>query len=73
MLFRSHFDQTLANYEARMRIAMDEDIEVLEAQQEGISSPLAKPGRICPELEPSVHAFHQWYAGRLSEWSVSLL
>lgn len=68
-----HFDQTLANYEARMRIAMDEDIEVLEAQQEGISSPLAKPGRICPELEPSVHAFHQWYAGRLSEWSVSLL
>ena len=59
------FRQILERYENRMAIGMDEDIVVLEAQQLGLHSRLARPGRICPELEPSIHVFHRWYAGQL--------
>ena len=66
------FDQIRERYQERMRIALDEDIAVLEAQQIGISSRLARPGRICPSLEPSVHAFHHWYANQLIAWGVDV-
>ena len=66
------FDQIRERYQERMRIALDEDIAVLEAQQIGISSRLARPGRICPSLEPSVHAFHHWYADQLIAWGVDV-
>jgi len=59
------FEQMLKRYESRMAIGMDEDIVVLEAQQLGLRSRLARPGRVCPELEPSVHVFHRWYAHQL--------
>jgi len=59
------FRQILERYENRMAIGMDEDIVVLEAQQLGLHSRLARPGRVCPELEPSIHVFHRWYAGQL--------
>ncbi len=42
------FDQIRERYQERMRIALDEDIAVLEAQQIGISSRLARPGRDLP-------------------------
>ncbi|MDB4827202.1 aromatic ring-hydroxylating dioxygenase subunit alpha [Gammaproteobacteria bacterium] len=60
------FAATLATYEERMQIGMAEDIVVLEAQQIGVSSQFAQQGRFCPELEPSVHAFQEWYAERMS-------
>ena len=59
------FEQMLKRYESRMAIGMEEDIVVLEAQQLGLHSRLARPGRVCPELEPSVHGFHRWYARQL--------
>ncbi len=59
------FEAILGRYEHRMAVGMDEDIAILEAQQLGLTSALARPGRFCPELEPSIHAFHRWYAGRL--------
>ena len=62
---RSDFDEVLARYEQRMAVGMDEDIAVLEAQQHGLNSVLARPGRFCSDLEPSVHAFHRWYANAL--------
>jgi phenylpropionate dioxygenase-like ring-hydroxylating dioxygenase large terminal subunit len=60
------FAAKLATYEERMKIGMEEDIVVLEAQQIGVSSQFARQGRFCPELEPSVHAFQKWYAERMS-------
>ena len=59
------FETILDRYEDRMAVGLDEDIAVLEAQQLGLRSSLSCPGRICPELEPSVHAFHRWYADQL--------
>ncbi|MEK9784890.1 MAG: aromatic ring-hydroxylating dioxygenase subunit alpha [Gammaproteobacteria bacterium] len=66
------FERTLNRYQERMQIAMDEDIAVLEAQQIGMSSRLAQPGRICAALEPSVHEFHVWYADQLIRWGVAI-
>ncbi len=59
------FEKILERYEHRMAVGMDEDIVVLEAQQLGLQSRLARAGRICPELEPSIHVFHRWYADQL--------
>tara|TARA_Y100001960_G_scaffold206381_1_gene215425 strand:+ start:690 stop:1856 length:1167 start_codon:yes stop_codon:yes gene_type:complete len=63
----SDFGKILERYEHRMKVGMDEDIFVLEAQQLGLNSRLARAGRVCPELEPSVHVFHRWYADQLIE------
>ncbi len=60
------FEERAARYYQRFDTALNEDIEVLTAQQAGLSSPLARAGRFCPEQEPSVAAFARWYAGRLT-------
>ncbi len=56
--FESHAER----YYERFDAAIDEDIEALEAQQRGISSPFARQGRYQPLLEPNVAAFARWYS-----------
>ena len=50
-----------------MEAGLAEDISVIETQQRGLSSSLARAGRYSPVYEPSVHAFHCWIAQFLSE------
>jgi len=59
------FAPRAAAYHRRMEAAMAEDVAILEQQQLGLSSPLAKPGPFAPRLEASVHAFQFWLAERL--------
>jgi phenylpropionate dioxygenase-like ring-hydroxylating dioxygenase large terminal subunit len=60
------FDARAAVYFARMDAAMAEDVAALERQQAGLESPLARPGRFSPTMEPNVHAFQKWLVGALS-------
>jgi phenylpropionate dioxygenase-like ring-hydroxylating dioxygenase large terminal subunit len=53
-------------YLHRLDVAIAEDIEVLELQQAGLDSPLARPGRFS-HLEPNVAAFGSWIAGRCAK------
>lgn len=57
------FDDRAAAYMRRMDRAIAEDIEVLELQQAGLSSPLARSGPFS-RLEPNVRQFARWIAGR---------
>lgn len=50
-------------YFRRLDVAMAEDISVLEQQQAGLASPLARPGPFS-HLEPNVAGFARWLAGR---------
>ena len=61
------FATKLSAYERRMEAGLAEDIPVIETQQRGLSSSLARAGRYSPLYEPSVHAFHRWIAQLLSE------
>lgn len=51
-------------YFERLDLAIAEDIMVLELQQAGLTSPLARPGRFS-DLEPNVARFERWLAGRV--------
>ena len=62
-----NFVTKLSAYERRMEAGLAEDIPVIETQQRGLSSSLARAGRYSPLHEPSVHAFHRWTAQLLSE------
>ncbi|MBO68982.1 MAG: (2Fe-2S)-binding protein [Acidiferrobacteraceae bacterium] len=64
---RDDFSERVNAYSKRMDVAIAEDIAVLERQQKGLTSTLARPGRFSPLLEPSVHAFQSWFAARLTE------
>lgn len=64
---RSDFSERVNAYRERMDIAIAEDIVVLERQQRGLTSTLARSGRFSPLLEPSVHAFQAWLAARFTE------
>ena len=44
-------------------MAIAEDIAVLEQQQAGLASPLARPGRFS-HMEPNVAHFERWLAER---------
>ena len=59
------FGERARYYYERLDRAIDEDIPALENQQAGLSSPLARPGRFCERLEPSVARFAFWYAQRM--------
>ena len=48
----------LRAYERGMEAGLAEDISVIETQQRGLSSSLARTGRYSPVYEPRVHAFH---------------
>lgn len=60
------FESRKTAYLERMDSAMGEDIVALERQQAGMASPLARPGRFAPAVEPSVHAFQRWLVENLS-------
>ena len=62
---REDFLDRAEAYRRRMDVALAEDIEILERQQIGLNSVLARPGRFSPLLEPSVHAFQAWLANQL--------
>ena len=62
---REDFLDRAEAYRRRMDVALAEDIEILERQQIGLNSVLARPGRFSPLLEPSVHAFQTWLANQL--------
>ena len=64
---QADFATKLSAYERRMEAGLAEDIPVIETQQLGLSSSLARAGRYSPGYEPSVHAFHRWIAQLLSE------
>ena len=64
---QADFATKLRAYERRMEAGLAEDISVIETQQRGLSSSLARAGRYSPVYEPSVHAFHCWIAQFLSE------
>lgn len=63
---RDDFDEQAQHYYERLDAAIDEDIPVLENQQIGLNSPLARQGRFS-SLEPSVASFARWYAERVFE------
>ncbi len=60
-LARCDFDKIVASYYARWDTALAEDIEMLERQQRGMASPLARPGR-SSHLESAVTQFERWIA-----------
>ena len=57
------FAERAEAYLRRLDVAIAEDIEVLERQQAGLDSPLARPGRFS-DLEPNVATFERWIAER---------
>jgi phenylpropionate dioxygenase-like ring-hydroxylating dioxygenase large terminal subunit len=60
---RDDFAGRSAAYFERLDVAIAEDIAVLERQQAGLDSPLARPGRFS-HLEPNVARFERWLAER---------
>ncbi len=63
---RPDFEARAQHYYDRFDTALAEDIPMLERQQAGLTSPLARQGRFS-YLEPSVAAFAFWYAQKLLE------
>jgi len=57
------FAERAAAYYERLDVAIAEDVAVLELQQEGLASPLARSGRFS-HLEPNVARFERWLAER---------
>lgn len=60
---RPDFAEKFAAYAERWKIAMDEDIVVLEAQQAGMETGRYLPGRLS-HLEPCVGKLASWLVGR---------
>ena len=56
---RDDFDEVAASYYKRWDMTTREDIDISAVQQQGISSPLSRPGRLS-EHEPLVHAIDNW-------------
>jgi phenylpropionate dioxygenase-like ring-hydroxylating dioxygenase large terminal subunit len=56
---RADFDEVAANYYKRWDMTTQEDIDISELQQQGVSTALSRPGRLS-EHEPLVHAIDNW-------------
>ena len=56
---RADFEAIAANYYKRWDMTTREDIEISEIQQQGVSTPFSRPGRLS-EHEPLVHAIDNW-------------
>jgi len=56
---RDDFDEVAASYYKRWDMTTREDTDISAVQQQGISSPLSRPGRLS-EHEPLVHAIDNW-------------
>ena len=63
---QADFAERFAPYRQRMQEGLEEDLEVLQRQQHGLTSPLARPGPYAPLLEDSVRRFHVWLSARLA-------
>jgi hypothetical protein len=46
---------------------MAEDIPALARYHKGLTSPFAKQGRYCADLEPNVANFAFWYADHMAQ------
>jgi len=56
---RPDFESIAANYYKRWDMTTREDIEISEIQQQGVSTPFSRAGRLS-EHEPLVHAIDNW-------------
>lgn len=63
---RPDFEEKIKYYNKRWKKSIQEDIDISEIQQRGLSSPFAKPGRLS-HLEPFVHVFANWILDRVLE------
>jgi phenylpropionate dioxygenase-like ring-hydroxylating dioxygenase large terminal subunit len=63
---QADFFERFAPYRQRMQEGLEEDLEVLQRQQRGLTSPLARPGPYAPLLEDSVRRFHVWLSARVA-------
>ena len=63
---QADFAERFAPYHQRMQEGLEEDLEVLQRQQRGLTSPLARPGPYAPLLEDSVRRFHVWLGARVA-------
>jgi len=61
---RPDFEEIVQRYYHRCDVSVPEDINISEIQQRGLSSPLARPGRVSLQ-EPIVHAFANWLLDRV--------
>ena len=61
---RPDFDEVVQAYYKRWNVAVDEDNQVNELQQQGVTSPLARAGRVSP-FEALGHTFENWLLDRL--------
>jgi hypothetical protein len=61
---RPDFPEIAANYYKRWDITTQEDIDISVLQQQGMSAPLSRPGRLS-EHEPLVHAIDNWVLDRV--------
>jgi hypothetical protein len=59
MTERPDFAAIAANYYKRWDMTTQEDIDISVIQQEGVSAPFSRPGRLS-EHEPLVHAIDNW-------------
>jgi phenylpropionate dioxygenase-like ring-hydroxylating dioxygenase large terminal subunit len=62
---RSDFEERVEAYYKRLDMTTEEDLDITQEQQAGLSSPFARPGRVC-HLETMAHAFRVWLAGRVA-------
>jgi phenylpropionate dioxygenase-like ring-hydroxylating dioxygenase large terminal subunit len=56
---RPDFEEVVQRYYRRWDISIPEDNHISELQQRGLSSPLARQGRLA-HAEPLVHTFGNW-------------
>jgi phenylpropionate dioxygenase-like ring-hydroxylating dioxygenase large terminal subunit len=61
---RDDFEEVVKKYYHRWDITAAEDNDISEIQQKGISSPLARPGRLS-HMEPLVHTIGNWVLDRV--------
>jgi choline monooxygenase len=61
---RPDFEQIVQRYYHRCSVSVPEDIEISEIQQRGLSSPLARSGRVSLK-EVIVHSFANWLLDRV--------
>lgn len=61
---RADFEQIAANYYKRQDIVVEEDNQIAVVQQQGLRSPLARPGRFSAK-EPIVHSLDNWVLDRV--------
>jgi hypothetical protein len=61
---RPDFEQIVQRYYHRCDVSVPEDIGIAEVQQRGLSSPLARSGRVSLN-EVIVHSFANWLLDRV--------